>query len=40
MLALAVLKLGPDRTFRVADFLDGGIPPDRDVALAQHLVSI
>ena len=40
MLALTVLKPGPDRTFRVADFLDGGIPPDRDVALAQHLVSI
>jgi hypothetical protein len=40
MLALAVLKPGPDRTFRVADFLDGGIPPDQDIALAQHLVSI
>jgi hypothetical protein len=40
MLALAVLRPGPDRTFRVADFLDGGIPPDREVALAQHLVSL
>jgi hypothetical protein len=40
MLALAVLKPGPDRTFRVADFLDGGIPPGKDVALAQHLVSL
>ena len=40
MLALAVLRPDPGRTFRVADFLDGGIPPDGDVALAQHLVSL
>ena len=40
MLALAVLRPDPARTFRVADFLDGGIPPDSDVALAQHLVSL
>jgi hypothetical protein len=40
MLALAVLRPDANRTFRVADFLDGGIPPDRDVALAQHLVSL
>jgi hypothetical protein len=40
MLALWVLKPEPDRTFRIADFLDGAIPPDRDVALAQHLVSL
>jgi hypothetical protein len=40
LLALSVLRPGPDRTFRVADFLDGGIPPDGDVALAQHLVSL
>jgi len=40
MLALAVLRPDPARTFRIADFLDGGIPPDRDVVLAQHLVSI
>jgi hypothetical protein len=40
MLALAVLAPGPDRKFQIADFLDGGIPPDRDVVLAQHLVSM
>jgi hypothetical protein len=40
MLALAVLRPDPARTFRIADFLDGAIPPDRDVVLAQHLVSI
>ena len=40
MLALSVLKPEPGRTFRIADFLDGAIPPDRDVALAQHLVSL
>ena len=40
MLALAVLRPDPARTFRVADFLEGGIPPDADVALAQHLVSL
>jgi hypothetical protein len=40
MLALAVLRPDPNRTFRVADFLDGGIPPDGEVALAQHLVSL
>ncbi len=40
MLALAVLRPDPARTFRISDFLAGGIPPDGDVVLAQHLVSI
>jgi hypothetical protein len=40
MLALTVLKPGADRTFTIADFLDGAVPPDREVALAQHLVTV
>jgi hypothetical protein len=40
MLALTVLKPEAERTFRIADFLEGGIPPAREVALAQHLVTI
>ena len=40
MLALAVLAPDPARQFQIADFLNGGIPPAGDVALAQHLVSM
>jgi hypothetical protein len=40
MLALTVLKPESQRTFKIGDFLEGAIPPDKDVALAQHLVSL
>jgi hypothetical protein len=40
MLALTVLKPEPERTFRIPDFLEGAIPPARDVALAQHVVGL
>jgi len=40
MLVLSVLRPEKERTFRIADFLDGAIPPAREVVLEQHLVSI
>lgn len=40
MLAVTVLRPESERTFTIGDFLDGEIPPDKDVALAQHLVSL
>jgi hypothetical protein len=40
MLVLSVLRPEKERTFRIADFLDGAVPPPKEVALEQHLVSI
>jgi hypothetical protein len=39
MLVLHVLRPASSRTFTIADFLAGKVPPDEEVVLAQHLVS-